>query len=103
MLSQFSWRFLIQGLGKVAEIEASFSADESLSGSLQKLFPPWERVRSAYFRQKDLLKKAAVAAELEDEAYQAAEGDGDMGRYEEIIGNVDERFCFYFFIISLFF
>lgn len=71
----------------MAEIEASYSGDENIHGTLQKLFPSWERVKAAYFRQRDLLKKAAIAAELEEGAYQTNVHDNEIGRYEEIEGN----------------
>ncbi|VDM98205.1 unnamed protein product [Thelazia callipaeda] len=73
-----------EGLDKMAEIEASFSGDENVQGSLQKLFPSWERVKAAYFRQRDLLKKATIAAELEENSYQTVAEGSDMGRFEEI-------------------
>uniref|UniRef100_A0A8R1U1E7 RYYR-CCHC domain-containing protein n=1 Tax=Onchocerca volvulus TaxID=6282 RepID=A0A8R1U1E7_ONCVO len=76
-----------EGLDKMAEIEASFSGDENIHGTLQKLFPSWERVKAAYFRQRDLLKKAAIAAELEEGAYQTSVHGSEIGRYEEIEGN----------------
>ncbi|KAK6101038.1 hypothetical protein QQG55_3050 [Brugia pahangi] len=76
-----------EGLDKMAEIEASFSGDENIHGTLQKLFPSWERVKAAYFRQRDLLKKAAIAAELGEGTYQSSVHGSEIGRYEEIEGN----------------
>lgn len=71
----------------MAEIEASFSGDENIHGTLQKLFPSWEKVKAAYFRQRELLKKAAIAAELEEGSYQTSIHGNDIGRYEEIDGD----------------
>lgn len=83
----------------MAEIEASFSGDENIHGTLQKLFPSWERVKAAYFRQRDLLKKAAIAAELGEGTYQSSVHGSEIGRYEEIEGN--ERLVYLLFIVPI--
>ncbi|VDK39733.1 unnamed protein product [Gongylonema pulchrum] len=74
----------MEGLGKAAEIGA-----ESVGASLQKLFPPWDRVRSSYLRQKDLQKKASLATAMNEHQFSGEEDESNNIAHYAAVVNQD--------------